>query len=167
MSGHSPDWEHFQSGLFSPDLSDVVMISGEAGQPGAGPQLVRRKVAMAEEADNQVSIVLTRGRVRPEQILAWDQENDTMWVWDKVLSADRPEYMNNTIINLTVTPQPWKILRQRNASMSKIIINMMELSFFMQMPTGSFYVHTTTYLARKTKYIISSPFHNYVLITKI
>ena len=64
-----------QSGLFSSDLSDVVIISGEAG---AGPQLVRRKVAVSEEADSQVSIVLTRGSVRPEQILSWDQDNDTM-----------------------------------------------------------------------------------------
>ena len=56
--------------------------------------------------------------------------------------ADTHEYMNNTIINQTAPPQPWKILRQRNASMSKIIINMMELSFFMQMSAGSFYLHT-------------------------
>ena len=77
MSGNSQDWENFQSGLFSSDLSDVVMISGQ-GQGGAGPQLVRRKVAVSEEADSQVSIVLTRGGVRPEQILSWDQHNDTM-----------------------------------------------------------------------------------------
>ena len=80
MSGSSPDWENFQSGLFSPDLSDVVMIGGGEGEgeEGPGPQLVRRKVTVSEEEDNQVSIVLTRGRVRPLQILSWDQHNDTM-----------------------------------------------------------------------------------------
>ena len=71
MSGNSLDWENFQSGLFSSDLTDVVMI----GSQGA---LVRRKVTVSEEEDNQVSIVLTRDVVRPEQILAWDQTNDTM-----------------------------------------------------------------------------------------
>ena len=74
MSGTSPDWENFNSGLFSPDLSEVVMIGGE----GESPQLVRRKVEVSEEEDHQVSIVLTRGRLRPEQIVSWDQENDTM-----------------------------------------------------------------------------------------
>ena len=71
MSGNSLDWENFQSGLFSSDLTDVVMIGGQGA-------LVRRKVTVSEEEDNQVSIVLTRDGVRPEQILAWDQTNDTM-----------------------------------------------------------------------------------------
>ena len=90
-SGNSPDWEDFQSGLFSSDLSDVVMISGEGSEGGVGaeeaggPQLVRRKVTVSEDDDDQVSIVLTRGGVRPRQILSWDQHNDTMWVSDKVL----------------------------------------------------------------------------------
>ena len=83
MSGTSPDWENFQSGLFSSDLSDVVMIGGDGeGEEGEGPgrQLVRRKVTVSEEGerDSQVSIVLTRGRVRPEEILSWDQDNHTM-----------------------------------------------------------------------------------------
>ena len=80
MSGTSPDWENFQSGLFSSDLSDVVMIGGE-GEDEEGPrtQLVRRKVTVSEEeGESQVSIVLTRGRARPEEILSWDQDNHTM-----------------------------------------------------------------------------------------
>ena len=36
------------------------------------------RLEVSEEEDHQVSIVLTRGRVRPEQIVSWDQENDTM-----------------------------------------------------------------------------------------
>ena len=77
-SGNSPDWENFQSGLFSSDLSDVVLISGEGGEESGGPQLVRRKVTVSEDDDDQVSIVLTRGGVRPRQILSWDQDNHTM-----------------------------------------------------------------------------------------
>ena len=71
MSGNSLDWENFQSGLFSSDLTDVVMIGGQGA-------LVRRKVTVSEEEESQVSIVLTTGGVRPQQILAWDQDKEIM-----------------------------------------------------------------------------------------
>ena len=50
----------------------------EGGEESGGPQLVRRKVTVSEDDDDQVSIVLTRGGVRPRQILSWDQDNHTM-----------------------------------------------------------------------------------------
>ena len=56
----------------------MVLISGEGGEEAGGPQLVRRKVTVSEDDDDQVSIVLTRGGVRPRQILSWDQDNHTM-----------------------------------------------------------------------------------------
>ena len=80
MSRNSLGWENLRSPVFSGDLGSVIFLApvGEGGEGRqAGLELHWRKVSVSP-GEEQVSIVLTQGRVQPSLILAWDEHNDTM-----------------------------------------------------------------------------------------
>ena len=74
MSRNSLGLENLRSPVFSGDLGSVIFIApvGEAGL-----ELHWRKVSVSP-GEEQVSIVLTQGRVQPSKLLAWDEHNDTV-----------------------------------------------------------------------------------------
>ena len=78
MSRNSWDCENFLSPIFSEDLDSVVFIGPTRGtEDEVSLQLLRRKVSPSD-AEEQVSILLTQGRLQPCEILSWDQHQQTM-----------------------------------------------------------------------------------------
>ena len=67
------DWESSSSPIFSQDLETVISI----GQAGDSLQLLRRRVSTSE-TEEQVSVVLTKGHLRPSRLVAWDEPGRSM-----------------------------------------------------------------------------------------
>ena len=83
MSRNSWDCENFLSPIFSEDLASVVFIGPTRGtEDEVSLQLLRRKVSPSD-AEQQVSILLTQGRLQPCEILSWDEHKQTMWESDQ------------------------------------------------------------------------------------